>query len=89
MSIPEAPVLSILLPVRNEEMNLRVMLRIIGTVLEHPHEVLVIHDTLDDKSIPIVRDAQSAYPGLRLVHNLARSIHRAVTPGRPAREAGA
>src|SRR5439155_695269 len=27
--------------------------------------------------------------GLRLVHNLARSIHRAVTPGRPAREAGA
>src|SRR5437762_14291563 len=82
MSQPDQPALSILLPVRNEEMNLRVMLRIIGTVLEHPHEVLVIHDTLDDKSIPIVRDAQSAYPGLRLVHNtLGRGVINAVRAG--------
>ncbi len=50
-------------------MNLRIMLRIIRTVLDYPHEVLVIHDTLDDKSIPIVKEAQTNYPGLRLVHN--------------------
>src|SRR5689334_13125265 len=67
MNSMERPRLTILLPVRNEEMNLRVMLRIIKTVLEYPHEVLVIHDMLYDRSIPIVREVQATYPGLRLV----------------------
>jgi dolichol-phosphate mannosyltransferase len=78
----EPPKLTILLPVRNEEMNLRVMLRIIRTVLEYPHEVLVIHDAADDKSIPIVREAQPNYPGLRLIHNqLGRGVINAVRVG--------
>jgi dolichol-phosphate mannosyltransferase len=79
MSAPEAPLLSILLPVRNEEMNLRIMLRIIRTVVECPHEVLVIHDTPDDKSIPIVEEIQPSYPGLRLIHNkLGRGVVNAI-----------
>jgi dolichol-phosphate mannosyltransferase len=74
--------LTILLPVRNEEMNLRVMLRIIHTVMEYPHEVLVIHDTLDDRSIPVVQRAQPDYPGLRLVHNqLGRGVVNAIRAG--------
>lgn len=78
----EPPVLTILLPVRNEEMNLRVMLRIIRTVLDYPHEVLVIHDTVDDKSIPVVKEMQPNYPGLRLVHNqLGRGVIHAVKAG--------
>jgi len=82
MSASDLPALSILLPVRNEEMNLRVMLRIIRTVLEYPHEVLVIHDTVDDRSIPIVREAQSSYPGLRLVHNqVGRGVINAIRAG--------
>src|SRR5436189_1870185 len=82
MTAPDSPALTILLPVRNEEMNLRVMLRIIRTVLEYPHEVLVIHDTLDDKSIPIVREAQPTYPGLRLVHNtLGPGVINAIRAG--------
>ncbi|MFO1497491.1 MAG: glycosyltransferase [Verrucomicrobiota bacterium] len=82
MSDSQQPVLSILLPVRNEEMNLRVMLRIIQTVLESPHEVLVIHDTADDRSVPVVREAQPKYPGLRLVHNrLGRGVINAVRAG--------
>ena len=82
MSAAENPVLTILLPVRNEEMNLRVMLRIIKTVLEYPHEVLVIHDTSDDKSIPIVREIAPSYPGLRLVHNtLGRGVINAIRAG--------
>src|SRR5256714_13566184 len=82
MSAPESPALTILLPVRNEEMNLRVMLRIIHTVLEYAHEVLVIHDTVDDRSIPIVREAQSGYPGLRLVHNqMGRGVINAIRAG--------
>ena len=81
MSLPE-PVLTILLPVRNEEMNLRVMLRIIRSVLDYPHEVLVIYDTPDDRSIPVVKEAQVAYPGLRLVHNqLGRGVINAIRAG--------
>jgi len=76
------PVITILLPVRNEEMNLRVILRIIRTVLEFPHEVLVIHDTLDDRSIPVVKEAQALYPGLRAVHNkLGRGVINAIRAG--------
>jgi len=82
MNTPKSPVLTILLPVRNEEMNLRVMLRIITTVVELPHEVLVIHDTPDDKSIPVVKEAQANYPGLRLVHNqLGRGAINAIRAG--------
>ena len=76
------PAVTILLPVRNEEMNLRVMLRILRTVLEFPHEVLVIHDTADDRSIPVVTEAQPNYPGLSLVHNqLGRGVINAVRAG--------
>src|SRR5258708_6088569 len=78
----EAPSLTILLPVRNEEMNLRVLLRIMRTVLDCSHELLVIHDTLDDKSIPVVKEAQPGYPGLRAVHNqLGRGVINAVRAG--------
>jgi len=82
MNAPAVPLLTILLPVRNEEMNLRVMLRIIPTMVASTHEVLVIHDTLDDRSIPVVKEAQPGYPGLRLVHNtLGRGANNAVRAG--------
>lgn len=82
MNSTDPPLLSILLPVRNEEMNLRVMLRIIKTVLDTPHEVLVIHDSTDDRSIPVVREAQPTYPGLRLVHNqMGRGVINAIRAG--------
>lgn len=82
MSSGASPVLTILLPVRNEETNLRVMLRIMHTVLEYPHEVLVIHDVANDRSIPIVKEAQPGYPGLRLVHNqLGPGVINAIRAG--------
>jgi dolichol-phosphate mannosyltransferase len=82
MAASAPPVVTILLPVRNEEMNLRILLRVFRTALEYPHEVLVIHDTADDKSIPVVRNAQPGYPGLRLVHNqLGRGVINAIRAG--------
>jgi glycosyltransferase involved in cell wall biosynthesis len=82
MNAPAQPELSLLLPVRNEEMNLRIFLRFLRVSLDWPHEVLVIHDTLDDKSIPVVLKEQPAYPGLRLVHNqLGRGAFNAVRAG--------
>lgn len=76
------PVVTILLPVRNEEMNLRILLRIFRTAIEYPHELLVVHDTTDDKSIPVVREAQPTYPEVRLVHNqLGRGVINAIRAG--------
>lgn len=74
--------LSILLPVRNEGMNLRIMLKILQAVLEYPHEVLVIHDSPDDDSIPPVVAMQGRYENLRLVHNkLGRGVINALRAG--------
>ena len=82
MTSPQLPALTILLPVRNEEMNLRVLLRILQVAIEPSHEVLVIHDTPDDRSLPIIKEAQPGYPGLRAVHNqLGRGVINAIRAG--------
>src|SRR5271157_475006 len=74
--------LSILLPVRNEGINLKIMLKILRAVVEEPHEVIVIHDTADDDSIPVVREVQKNYPELFLVHNtLGRGVVNAIKAG--------
>jgi hypothetical protein len=65
-----APLLSILLPVRNETENLAVMLRILRSAVEIPHEVIVITDTPDDASIPIVESVAARYAEVRHVANL-------------------
>jgi dolichol-phosphate mannosyltransferase len=62
-------VLSILLPVRNEGINLRIMVKLLKAVVEVPHEILIVYDFLEDDSIPIIRAMQSDYPKLHLVHN--------------------
>ena len=73
--------LSILLPVRNEGINLKIMLKILRAVLEIPHEVLVICDHPDDTSIPVVKSMQE-YPNLRLIHNqLGRGVTNAIRAG--------
>ncbi len=46
--------LSILVPVRNEGLNVRVMLKVLRAVVEVPHEVLVVHDEADDDSVAVV-----------------------------------
>src|ERR1700719_339711 len=61
--------LSILLPVRNEGINLRIMLKILRAVVELPHEVLVVYDSANDDSIPVVDEVRKIYPELRGVHN--------------------
>lgn len=63
--------LTILLPVRNETMNLRVMLRILRAVLVVPHEILVIFDNEHDTSLPVVEDVRGSYPQVRPLLNRA------------------
>lgn len=61
--------LSILLPVRNEGVNLRIMLKILRSVVECPHEVLVIYDGETDDSVAVVDELQRNYPTVRHVRN--------------------
>jgi dolichol-phosphate mannosyltransferase len=81
--MPQAdPVLSILLPVRNEGINLTIMLKILRVVVEVPHEILVVHDSPDDTSIPIVNAIIPGQPRLRLIHNtLGRGVINAIRAG--------
>ncbi|HEV3330277.1 MAG TPA: glycosyltransferase [Bryobacteraceae bacterium] len=82
MREPEAVQISILLPVRNEGINLRIMLKILPAILEMPHEVLVVCDHLEDTSIPIVTSMQQEYSNLRLIHNqLGAGVTNAIRAG--------
>lgn len=77
--------LSILMPVRNEGINLRIMLKILRAVLDVPHEVLVICDDTEDTSISVVDEMQSVYPNLRLVYNhIGRGVTNAIRAGADA-----
>jgi glycosyltransferase involved in cell wall biosynthesis len=61
--------LTVLLPVRNETMNLRVMLRILKSVLTYSHEILVVFDTETDASAAIVEEMRPSYPQVRQIIN--------------------
>lgn len=67
MSAP--PVLSIVMPVRNEGLNLRIMLKILNAVVEVPHEVLVVVDERDDASVLVVESIAPDHLALAVVHN--------------------
>ena len=74
--------LSILIPVRNEGLNLRIMLKILKSVVELPHEVLVVHDSVDDTSIDVCKELQPLYPQLRVIHNeRGRGVINAIKSG--------
>jgi dolichol-phosphate mannosyltransferase len=74
--------LTVLLPVRNETMNLRVMLRILRAVLVMPHEVIVIFDSETDTSLPVVADVRLSYPQVfPLLNTLGRGVAGAITAG--------
>lgn len=61
--------LSILIPVRNEKIHIKIMIKILTSVLEFPHEVLIICDSKEDESVPIVESLMKQYPNLKLVIN--------------------
>lgn len=83
-----SPLLAILIPVRNEGVNLRLMLKILKAIVEVPYEVLVVHDTPDDDSIAVVESVQRENPHVRLVHNTrGRGVRYAIEAGVAAAKA--
>ncbi len=74
--------LSILMPVRNEGVNIKVMLRILHSVVNTPHEILIVYDHPNDNSIPIVKKLSHKYFNIRLVHNkIGRGVANAIKAG--------
>ncbi len=74
--------LSILMPVRNEGINLKMILKIINALMEVPYEVLVVYDSPDDDSIPVAAAMQKKHPAVRPLHNtLGRGVVNAVRTG--------
>src|SRR5579862_9209196 len=74
--------LSILLPVRNEGINLRIMVKLLKAVVEVPHELLIVYDSADDDSVPVIQNMQNDYSNLRLVHNqMGRGVVNAIRAG--------
>jgi len=74
--------LSILMPVLNEGVNLKIMLKILEATIDVPHEILVVYDSLDDDSIPVVKEIQKKYPNIKSVHNkLGKGVINAIKSG--------
>jgi dolichol-phosphate mannosyltransferase len=65
----EQPVVTILIPVKNEGLNLTIMLKILRAVVDVPHEVLVVFDREGDESLVAVDAMAPRYPTMRAVHN--------------------
>jgi len=61
--------LSILAPVRNEGINIYLMLKILDTILEIPHEILIIYDNQNDTTIPEINKINKTNKNIRGVFN--------------------
>ena len=76
------PKLSILIPVKNESANLKIILKILPAIVDVPHEILVVYDSFEDDSIPVVKKNQKVHPQIRGVHNkLGKGVLNAVYTG--------
>lgn len=63
------PLLSIVIPVYNENENILKTLEEIKKNVHVPHEILIIYDFDKDKTIPIVKKVLKKYPNLKLIKN--------------------
>ena len=71
------PLLSIVIPVRNDAPSVNVMVRILDAIVDVPNEVIVVYDDVDDTCIPVIETLGARYPHLRGVHNY---VERGVLP---------
>tara|TARA_B100000686_G_scaffold197784_2_gene204639 strand:+ start:3348 stop:4136 length:789 start_codon:yes stop_codon:yes gene_type:complete len=66
---PDSLALSVLVPVRNEGINIKIMLKVLNGVIEVPHEILFVYDHPKDNSIEVVNKLKNQFPNTRLIHN--------------------
>ncbi len=74
--------LSVLIPVFNEGVNLKMMIRFIESTLGKEDEILILYDFDEDDSVPVVKKLQTQYSNLRLVKNgYGRGVANAIKTG--------
>ena len=70
-----------LLPVRNEGVNLKIMIRILKAALVVPSEIVVVYDEPGDDSVALL--TEMSLPDVLLVRNtLGRGVANAIPGGR-------
>jgi hypothetical protein len=70
-----SPVLSVVVPVRNDAPSVQVMVPILRAVIEVPNEVLVVYDDPDDACVPVIERLRERFPTLRGIRNdVARGL---------------
>ena len=76
------PKLTILIPVRNETLNLLIMLKILKSVTDDSCEILVVFDEKDDPGLEIVENFMQSHTFVRPVFNqLGRGVANALREG--------
>ena len=74
--------LSILLPVLNEQENLSIMVNFLEATIKVEHEVLIIYDRHDDNSIVPSKELINKFSNIKLLHNdKGAGVRNAVTKG--------
>lgn len=74
--------LSIIIPVRNEGVNIRIMLKILKAVLNVPYEILIVYDFIEDDTVAALKESQVDLKGVKLVHNvLGKGVLNAIKSG--------
>jgi hypothetical protein len=77
-----SPELTILLPVRDETVNIPIVVKLLSAIVETSHEMLIIYDKENDLSINATLAIQNKYPRLRLIHNdLGPGVPNAIRKG--------
>jgi len=77
--------LSIVMPVRNEGRNIEIMLKSLKREVALLYEVLIVYDSKDDDSIPMVKKLKPAFPSIGLFHNTkGRGVANAIRFGMQA-----
>lgn len=79
---------SFVIPVYHEAENIRPTLEALEANVMIEHEVLIVHDTDDDPTVPVVRELQAGMPQVRLLRNdLGRGVLNAMKAGLAAARA--
>jgi dolichol-phosphate mannosyltransferase len=74
--------LSILIPVRNEGVDIKIMLKILQAVIEIPYEILVVYDFPEDDTVSVIQSHAAQFSQVRLIHNmLGAGVVNAVRAG--------
>ena len=74
--------LSIVIPVRNETLTLKVVAHVIEALVDAEHEIVVVYDDPGDASVPVISDLGERHPNLvGVLNETASGAYGAVRAG--------